>query len=80
MNNTVSDNSEHPQSYFMRGLLQEGNCSLTITKVGIQDEGKWRCIAEVINDEEPDETYTIMAPLIHLHIIEYDHATGGEYI
>ena len=60
----------------MRGKLEDGNCSLTVDKVQLQDEGNWRCEVKIQSDKKLDETHTLRGPLIHLHILEFQHSQG----
>lgn len=61
---TKADNERGQSPYALVGDLKEGNCSLVISEVRLQDEGNWRCVVKV--DGQDAEK----GPLIHLHILD----------
>lgn len=62
--------------YQLEGDLKEGQCFLRVGKVQHQDEGDWRCVVQVVGQEE------FLGPLLHLHVTDLPHSSnhshGGE--
>ncbi|KAK8746254.1 hypothetical protein OTU49_017327 [Cherax quadricarinatus] len=65
---------EYTQDYRLEGDLREGNCTLRLCEVRQQDEGNWRCVVRV--GEEESE---FQGPLLHLHIIDPENASSHNH-
>ncbi|CAL4126128.1 unnamed protein product [Meganyctiphanes norvegica] len=61
---TKADTNRGQSPYALVGDLKEGNCSLVISEVRLQDEGNWRCVVKV------EGLDAVKGPLIHLHILD----------
>jgi len=55
--------SIYAEDYRLEGDLSDGNCTLRIREVKLQDEGDWRCLVQA-------EEYYSQGPLLHLHIAQ----------
>ncbi|KAK3864778.1 hypothetical protein Pcinc_029558 [Petrolisthes cinctipes] len=63
-----SNPSKYAEDYRLEGDLSEGNCTLRVREVRLQDEGDWRCLVE-------SGDHHSQGPLLHLHISQHNYST-----
>ena len=60
--------------YQLEGDLKEGQCFLRVGKVQQQDEGDWRCVVQVVGQEEE-----FLGPLLHLHVTDLPYSSNHSH-
>ncbi|XP_042243226.1 uncharacterized protein LOC121880171 [Homarus americanus] len=66
--------SKNMRDYRLQGDTSEGNCTLHIREVRQQDEGNWRCVVRIGEQQEE-----FQGPLLHLHIIDTEHPSSHNH-
>lgn len=68
-----NESFKYSEDYKLEGDLSEGSCALRVHEVQHKDEGNWRCVVQV-NDEQE-----FHGPLLHLHIIDHENPSSHSH-